>query len=962
MADPSDITTSKPTPEGFSDKITAAPVAEVDGAPAHQPYVPDDAVMPEFTWPALVTGTLLGLVFAASSLYLVLKVGMTVSASIPVAVLAITLFRAFSRAFGLRQATILENNVVQTAGSAGESIAFGVGVTMPALMLLGFEMSLTRVMVVSILGGLLGILAMIPLRRAFIVKMHGKPGQPGTLLYPEGTACAQVLISGEKGGTTGATVFFGFGVAFVHKFLTEGMSVLVGTARVPVTFINKAAVFAGEMASELLGVGYIIGFRTSAVMMAGAVLGYLVIIPIIYFVGVYAVKAIPPGGKPIGEMSVKDLRDNYLLFIGAGCVASAGIISMCRTLPTIVRSIRGGLATLQGGGGARSVRRTENDMPMSVVLGGSLLLILLLTVFLATEVGVISAVAGAVLVVLFGFLFVTVSSRLTGEIGSSSNPISGMTVATLMLTCLIFLALGWTSSTDRVLALSIAAVVCIASSNGGTTAQSLKTGFLVGGTPKAMQYAILIGALVSALVIGGTLIAFNNAGTVYSTKPENLPEFSLTKEEVARLPESQTHDAKTYKIWYTRNEALTAAGSGYEPRQQVKDFVEENKERCYLVDPETGKLAMRKDNAIMGKLTEDDSGKRVNREFDAPKTQVMGIIINGVLKRDLNWSMVAIGGMLAVMLELCGVSSLAFAVGVYVPIQFSVPIFVGGILRWGIDSWQARRSAASIEAAGDDPEARAMAEVEAIRKSETSPGVLLSSGYIAGGSIAGVLVAFFAFSDTLTKDLARYQYRQVTVGQAGTLEEQSEIVARKELGLGSGSLSPADKERVEKLAKGIAGLNEDEGTLYLWVEVKQGMELINPESKDQAKFTLEEDTRLGPLAAKVLGRDYKAQALFRRNLQDKQAFTVAGISTVGLLGSPLAQNPLFAAAALVPGRTDKLKLPETLPAEAALKVPQALWPALLAFAGLIGIVVLVGTEKMFHPAANGEGNGGGRAV
>ncbi len=241
--------------------------------PTHQPYVPPEKAPPEFTLSAVVTGTCLGLVFAASSLYLVLKVGMTVSASIPVAVLAITVFRGLSRAFGFRRATILENNIVQTAGSAGESIAFGVGVTMPALLLLGYGMDLGRVMVVSILGGLLGILAMIPLRRAFIVKMHGRPGQPGTLLYPEGTACAQVLISGEKGGTTGKTVFFGFGLAFLHKFLTEGMSLFATTARVPVTFINRAAQFAGEMASELLGVGYIIGLRTAAMMMGGAVLG-----------------------------------------------------------------------------------------------------------------------------------------------------------------------------------------------------------------------------------------------------------------------------------------------------------------------------------------------------------------------------------------------------------------------------------------------------------------------------------------------------------------------------------------------------------------------------------------------------------------------------------------------------------------------------------------------------------------
>src|SRR5437763_6330137 len=222
--------------------------AEVEEKTGFKPYVPDKVVMPEFTWSAVLLGSSLGLIFAASSLYLVLKVGMTVSASIPVAVLAITLFRALSRTFGLRRATILENNIVQTSGSAGESIAFGVGVTMPALLMLGFDMDLPRVMIVSVLGGILRILAMIPLRRAFIVKMHGRPGQPGTLLYPEGTAAAQVLISGETGGTAGATVFVGFGIAFVHKALTEGLKVLTSTVAYPLTFVNRAAVFASEMA------------------------------------------------------------------------------------------------------------------------------------------------------------------------------------------------------------------------------------------------------------------------------------------------------------------------------------------------------------------------------------------------------------------------------------------------------------------------------------------------------------------------------------------------------------------------------------------------------------------------------------------------------------------------------------------------------------------------------------------
>lgn len=864
---------------------------------AHKPFVADQETVKEFSLQAVITGTLLGLVFSASSLYLVLKVGMTVSASIPVAVLAITLFRGLSKLFKMPQATILENNIVQTAGSAGESIAFGVGVTMPALLLLGFNMDLGRVMVVSILGGLLGILAMIPLRRAFIVKLHGKPGQPGTLLYPEGTACAQVLISGEKGGTTGATVFLGFGVAFLHKFVTEGMSLLAVSAKIPLTFINKAAVFAGEMASELLGVGYIIGLRTSAIMMAGAILGYLILIPLIYFVGENSPAIVAPGTKPIKEMTLGEIRTNYLLFIGAGCVATAGIISMFRTLPMIFRSIRSGIASLKSSNGVQEKKRTEDDMSMVVVVGGSLGLIVLLALFLTSQVPLISAVAGAVLVVLFGFLFVTVSSRLTGEIGSSSNPISGMTVATLMLTCLIFLALGWTSSKDRVLALSVAAVVCVAASNGGTTAQSLKTGFLLGCTPRYAQYAILIGAIISALVIGATLLLFNQAGTIYSAKPEYLPTLTLNKIELDRLTEYDEYKGKVYKLYDSRNDILTAEDPhmNYKPRPEIAQL----KGGPYLFDASTGKAEYLRDPAIMGKLSENDEGTRVNREFEAPKTQVMGIIINGVLKRDLNWTMVAIGAMIAFMLELCGVSALAFAVGVYVPIQYSVPIFLGGIIRWCVDAWMASKSAKAV--ASDDPEARARAEIEAIRKAETNPGVLLASGYIAGGSLAGVILAFFAFSDTLPRDLSRWQYASVPVTREASLEELSRDAARFQLG------ATAKDEDVQELARSISSLSKEEGILYQWVKVPAGTTLKTPDKK---AITIGKDEYLHEIAARELHRSYKAPELFQAN-------------------------------------EDKLKLPQLLPVGAELKLPHGKISALLWFAGLVVLLGITGAGWLF---------------
>ena len=590
-------------PTGFSETTATASNAGVVAFPGavaaavngetHKSYVPAAVTtMPEFTWRTVIVGSALGIVFGASSLYLVLKVGMTVSASIPVAVLAITLFRGLSRVFGVRAPSILENNIMQTAGSAGESIAFGVGVTMPALMLIGFEMDITRIMVVSILGGLLGILMMIPLRRAFIVKLHGAPGEPGKLLYPEGTACAQVLISGEKGGTSGKTVFFGFGVAFLHKFVTEGMNLLKTTVALPLKTFSPVAAITADMASELLGVGYIIGTRISAIMMAGGVMGTLVIAPAIYYVGQNAPGLAGPGGKPLAQMNIGDIYAGYTRFIGAGCVAAAGIISMCRTLPMIIRSFTSGVGTLSGGSGPTMLHkhRTENDLPMSFVLVGCLLLLVLLTAFMAREkdIGLVGGILGSLMVLLFGFLFVTVSSRLTGEIGSSSNPISGMTVATLLMTCLIFLAIGRTSPQDAVLALSIGGVVCIAASNGGTTSQDLKTGFLVGGTPRWQQWAIIVGALTSAVVIGFTLLLFNSAGNVYSER--DLPNVNV-KDVLPALKQTETYQGETYHVWRPTQAEMK--------ERQIKQgmyLVDNAGQIRYYIDPTiTGVLKQRDD-------------------------------------------------------------------------------------------------------------------------------------------------------------------------------------------------------------------------------------------------------------------------------------------------------------------------------------------------------------------------------
>ncbi|HZV04543.1 MAG TPA: oligopeptide transporter, OPT family, partial [Gemmataceae bacterium] len=507
MAEPTSITT-----EPSSLAITATPEKA-----KHEPYVPDRVVMPEFTWPSVLLGAFLGILFGASSLYLLLKVGMTVSASVPIAVLSITLFRAFSRSFGFRRATILENNIVQTTGSAGESIAFGVGVTMPALLLLGFEMHWVRVMTVSVLGGMLGILMMIPLRRAFIVKQHGK------LAYPEGTACAEVLIAGEKGGATARMVFIGFGIAAVHKFLTKACKLWADEpaehlyrVKDGVKYGLPGAEISGELAPELLGVGYLIGPRIASLMIAGAILSYFVLGPLIATFG----------EKPIRDMEPGALKANFLRYIGAGAVAAGGIISMMRAMPLILSSIFSGLRDLRAtrAAGAEAVARTERDLSMNVVLFGSLGLVVIMMLVPALGLGFgFQGLLGALMILLFGFLFVTVSSRLTGEVGSSSNPISGMTIATLLMTCLIFLLLGRIGPSAMLTALTVAAVVCIASSNGGTTSQDLKTGYLVGATPRKQQLSILIGALTSALVIGVTMLALNAAGTHYTNK-KNLPD------------------------------------------------------------------------------------------------------------------------------------------------------------------------------------------------------------------------------------------------------------------------------------------------------------------------------------------------------------------------------------------------------------------------------------------------------
>jgi putative OPT family oligopeptide transporter len=987
MAEPTDIQ-DKASVDSSTAVTTAPSNGQAPAEPEHKPYVADVTKMPEFTWRAVIVGAVLGIVFGASSLYLVLKVGLTVSASIPVAVLSITLFRLFTSVFRIRKATILENNIVQTTGSAGESIAFGVGVTMPALMLLGFEMTIGRVMVVSILGGLLGILMMIPLRRAFIVKQHGK------LKYPEGTACADVLIAGEEGGATAKTVFIGFGIAFIYEFAREGLKLF---QEIPAKSLSwfKGATPAIEVNPALLGVGYIIGPRIASVMVAGGVLASFVLIPAIRLFGDNLDQPLYPATKLIKDMSEEEVWHEYILYIGAGAVAAGGIISLFQALPLILGSIRSGIRDIASAGAANGAngKRTDLDIHLRWVGLGSLLLVAAIwaTTPLHEAVPWIPDlhmhVVGAILIVLFGFLFVTVSSRLTGEIGSSSNPISGMTVATLLLTCLIFVLLGWTDAKDRLTALSVAAVVCIAASNGGTTSQDLKTGYLVGATPKWQQYAILVGALTSALIIGGILIQLNQAYTIYTSKDLPTPQVPITWNEPPETAQAPNDDA-TYRVW--------RAVEGNEQKVKPGKYLVDDKGQIrYLVDP-----------GINGQRSQRDDGTEVPR-FKAPKATLMALITDGILRGKLPWPLVLLGVSIAVVLELCGVPSLAFAVGVYLPLSSSTPIFVGGMVRYLADRpWRKRTE-----------EEKKRAELE----SETSPGSLLSTGYIAGGAIAGVLVAFLSFSDTIPQVLATWQYSTVETGRGPQdLTDAAKEAARRELGI-KGSPNEEQAKEIDALSDDILDLNADLKPRFL--PVPAGTVLKLP--REQA-YQVAEDTTLGAVAKEQLGSAAKAPILLNLNLDElirvpegavlkvpgkKEPDPATVAALVARTGDDSALGPLLTGAALYPGSmylgtgerlfvmpsegsladaarlaltspeakyqealgglavgpgmlftsTDvtsrsqelyklnkDLEPPTILPPGTPVKLPQKTWPALVAFGLLIVLLALVGLSLLFR--------------
>jgi len=598
-----------------------------DSSKEFKPFIPASQIIPEFSTKAIVLGALFGIIFGAATVYLALRAGLTVSASIPIAVLAIAVFKRFGKA------TILENNIVQTIGSAGESVAAGVVFTIPALIFLtGGDafFNYFNIFTLALVGGILGVLFMVPLRRSLIVKEHG------TLPYPEGTACAEVLVAGEKGGSMAGKVFAGLGIAFAYKTL---MSVLGLWKDVPAFVTSRSSVYPnatvnGEITPEYLGVGYIIGPKIAGTIVAGGVLSWLMFIPMITFFGDGLQMVLKPGwaGKLISEMSPGEIYRGYVRYIGAGAVAAAGLITLIRTLPTIVSAFKESFSSLKDLKSGKAQSRTERDIPITYVIVGSLILVLIIALLPQLPGTFPGTLIMGILVVVFGFFFVTVSSRIVGIIGSSSNPISGMTIATLMATCLIFVSLGWTSDIYQSLALAVGGIVCIAAANAGATSQDLKTGYIVGATPIYQQIGLLIGVVASTFVIGWTL---------------------------QTLDHSMQFEGVEHAIGTAR--------------------------------------------------------------YAAPQATLMATIIKGLLAQDLPWALVFIGMFVSVVIELCGIRSLSFAVGAYLPLATTAPIFVGGLMKALVD------------------------KVSGVKEeSEISSGMLYSTGLVAGGSLTGILIALLS--------------------------------------------------------------------------------------------------------------------------------------------------------------------------------------------------------------------------
>ena len=688
--------------------------------PAFKPFISPKEKPREFTFRALLLGSIFGIIFGAVTVYVGLRAGLTVAASIPIAVLSISILRAFGRA------SILENNIVQTTGNAGQSIASGVIFTLPALVFLGFDLEYSRIFFLALIGGWLGVLFMIPLRRQLIVQEHEN------LKYPEGTACAEVLIAGERGGSFASRVFLGLGLGSLYTlFQNENLfKAWPGTPEFQPDFgpqhVLKGASIKADATPEYLGVGYIIGPKVAGVIFAGGVFSWLVLMPLIYFFGKELGHPLYPGTIPIEQMGPSQLWSTYIRPMGAGAVAASGLITLLRTLPTIVSALSAGFKNLRpGAAGNAKPLRTEDDLSMRTVVLGSLLLILFTFFFLQFKpvpgayVGILPNLAAALLVVVFGFLFVTVSSRIVGLIGSSANPMSGMAIATLMATCAIFLVEGWTAPAYGALAITIGGIVAIAAANAGDTSQDLKTGYIVGSTPRYQQLALMIGVVVSTVAIGFTLNLMNTGLQEFreASQPWTLTASHpgvAVQNDVKHLPDqihvlgpdktSTTHPKSEYIV-------LNAIGSS------------ELADGKYLYSPSTGKIEVQ---WIQGIGSEKAA---------APQARLMATVINGILTRKLAWGLVLLGVFLVIAVELLGIRSLSFAVGAYLSIGTTLAIFCGGMVRWFID-------AAAKKAGGDSADS----------ESEISPGSLFASGLIAAGGIVGLCgVALKGYEATVGK-------------------------------------------------------------------------------------------------------------------------------------------------------------------------------------------------------------------
>ena len=583
-----------------------------------KPYIAPEKVTPELTVTSIIMGVLLAVVFGAANAYLGLRVGMTVSASIPAAVISMGVIRVI-----MKKNSILESNLVQTIGSAGESLAAGAIFTLPALFLWAAEgkmdkPSILEITVIALIGGLLGVFFMVPLRNALIVREHG------VLPYPEGTACAEVLLAGEEGGANASTVFAGLGIAGAFKFIIDGLKL------VPSEINIRVKGYAGEIGTQIypavMSVGYICGPRISSYMFAGGIISWLVLIPAIVLFG--SDLTLYPGTAPIGEMfasgGASAIWGSYIRYIGAGALAAGGIISLIKSLPLIVRTFRDALKSMNGTKEGGNVR-TNQDLNMKIILAA--IAILTILVWLLPQIPV--SLLGAVIVVIFGFFFATVSSRMVGLVGSSNNPVSGMAIATLLIATIILKATGDSGIHGMQGAIAIGSIICIVAAIAGDTSQDLKTGYLLGATPKKQQIGEILGAVVAAFAIGGVMYLLHAA-------------------------------------WGFGSEAIPA-----------------------------------------------------------PQASLMKMVVEGVMGGTLPWTLVLIGVFAAVIVEILGIPVMAFAVGLYLPIYLSTPIFIGGVIRWFLENKKKFADDAS-------------------RKDFIDRGVLYTSGMIAGEGLVGILLAVFA--------------------------------------------------------------------------------------------------------------------------------------------------------------------------------------------------------------------------